>query len=180
MPPKRKAGQTDASVDDDVQPRRSTRQRTSTTAAAIESANTPKKTTTKKPAATAKKAATPKATKSKAKQKQQADDGDDGKQAAPPAAGDETKKPKPNGVKGKAKKPAKSTATKTEEPPKDVAEDQGRQYWLMKAEPESRIENGVDVRFSIDDLAAKDEPEPWDGMSLKLSIHDSNYLFTIL
>ncbi|KAK3306196.1 PUA-like domain-containing protein, partial [Chaetomium strumarium] len=35
---------------------------------------------------------------------------------------------------------------------------------LMKAEPESRIENGVDVKFSIDDLAAKSEPEPWDGI----------------
>lgn len=34
----------------------------------------------------------------------------------------------------------------------------------MKAEPESRFENGVDVKFSIDDLAAKSEPEPWDGM----------------
>jgi hypothetical protein len=33
----------------------------------------------------------------------------------------------------------------------------------MKAEPESRIENGVDVAFSIDHLAAKTAPEPWDG-----------------
>ncbi|GAM89440.1 hypothetical protein ANO11243_074780 [Dothideomycetidae sp. 11243] len=43
-----------------------------------------------------------------------------------------------------------------------------RQYWLMKAEPESRIETTasgkeVDVQFSIDDLADKDGPEPWDG-----------------
>lgn len=37
------------------------------------------------------------------------------------------------------------------------------QYWLMKAEPESRMEKGVDVKFSIDDLAAKTEPEGWDG-----------------
>ncbi|KAL2187838.1 DUF55-domain-containing protein, partial [Thermothelomyces heterothallicus CBS 203.75] len=35
---------------------------------------------------------------------------------------------------------------------------------LMKAEPESRFENGVDVKFSIDDLRAKTEPEPWDGI----------------
>lgn len=41
----------------------------------------------------------------------------------------------------------------------------GRQYWLMKAEPETRFEKGIDVRFSIDDLAAKTEPEPWDGKS---------------
>ncbi|KAF3019357.1 hypothetical protein E8E14_010963 [Neopestalotiopsis sp. 37M] len=39
-----------------------------------------------------------------------------------------------------------------------------KSYWLLKAEPESRIENGVDVKFSIDDLAAKKEPEPWDGI----------------
>ncbi|RMZ78120.1 hypothetical protein DV738_g3979, partial [Chaetothyriales sp. CBS 135597] len=38
------------------------------------------------------------------------------------------------------------------------------QYWLMKAEPESRIEKGVDVKFSIDDLKAKTEPEGWDGV----------------
>lgn len=40
----------------------------------------------------------------------------------------------------------------------------GQWYWLMKAEPETRIENGVDVKFSIDDLKAKTEPEGWDGM----------------
>ncbi|KAK5064324.1 hypothetical protein LTR84_000157 [Exophiala bonariae] len=38
------------------------------------------------------------------------------------------------------------------------------QYWLMKAEPESRIEKGHDVKFSIDDLASKAEPEGWDGV----------------
>jgi hypothetical protein len=35
----------------------------------------------------------------------------------------------------------------------------------MKAEPESRIEKGVDVKFSIDDLHAAEKPEPWDGKS---------------
>jgi predicted RNA-binding protein with PUA-like domain len=35
----------------------------------------------------------------------------------------------------------------------------------MKAEPESRIEKGKDVKFSIDDLRAAKEPEPWDGAS---------------
>jgi hypothetical protein len=42
-------------------------------------------------------------------------------------------------------------------------EDDGKQYWLMKAEPDSRIENGVDVKFSIDDLRNAKEPEGWDG-----------------
>ncbi|RCI12281.1 hypothetical protein L249_0494 [Ophiocordyceps polyrhachis-furcata BCC 54312] len=40
----------------------------------------------------------------------------------------------------------------------------GEWYWLMKAEPEPRFENGVDVSFSIDDLRAKTEPEGWDGI----------------
>ncbi|KIW07259.1 uncharacterized protein PV09_02114 [Verruconis gallopava] len=40
----------------------------------------------------------------------------------------------------------------------------GVSYWLMKAEPESRLENGVDVKFSIDDLKAVTEPEPWTGV----------------
>lgn len=40
----------------------------------------------------------------------------------------------------------------------------GRQFWLMKAEPESRIEKGVDVKFSIDDLEAKGAAESWDGV----------------
>ncbi|KAI0397983.1 DUF55-domain-containing protein [Xylariaceae sp. FL0594] len=47
---------------------------------------------------------------------------------------------------------------------KDGKEGDQRWYWLMKAEPESRFENGIDVRFSIDDLASKTEPEPWDGI----------------
>ncbi|EZG07943.1 hypothetical protein H106_02721 [Trichophyton rubrum CBS 735.88] len=40
----------------------------------------------------------------------------------------------------------------------------GKSYWLMKAEPETRLEKGVDVRFSIDDLRAATEPEGWDGV----------------
>ncbi|KAL9067387.1 MAG: hypothetical protein Q9161_006896 [Pseudevernia consocians] len=38
----------------------------------------------------------------------------------------------------------------------------GPAYWLMKAEPESRIEKGKDVKFSIDDLKAASKPEGWD------------------
>lgn len=41
--------------------------------------------------------------------------------------------------------------------------DESVQYWLMKAEPESRIEKGHDVKFSIDDLQQRVEPEGWDG-----------------
>lgn len=39
----------------------------------------------------------------------------------------------------------------------------GPSLWVMKAEPESRMEKGVDVKFSIDDLAAAQEPQGWDG-----------------
>lgn len=45
---------------------------------------------------------------------------------------------------------------------------EGPAYWLMKAEPESRIEKGKDVKFSIDDLKNAIEPEAWDGKSSAL------------
>ena len=35
--------------------------------------------------------------------------------------------------------------------------------WLLKSEPEVRIEDGYEIKFSIDDLAAKTKPEGWDG-----------------
>ncbi|KAL3466005.1 PUA-like domain-containing protein [Aspergillus heterothallicus] len=40
----------------------------------------------------------------------------------------------------------------------------GQSYWLMKAEPDTRLEKGIDVKFSIDDLRDAKEPEPWDGV----------------
>ncbi|KAG6353383.1 hypothetical protein INS49_007464 [Diaporthe citri] len=154
MPPKRKSGETDGTVGD-VQPRRSTRQRTSTTqareAAAASESVTPKK--AGKPAAVKK--AAPKA-KQKGRQGDENEDDAD-RQPAPPSDG---KTKQTNDVRA-VKTQSKSTAAGAES--KEV-KDPGKQYWLMKAEPESRIENGVDVRFSIDDLAAKSEPEPWDGI----------------
>lgn len=42
-------------------------------------------------------------------------------------------------------------------------------YWLMKTEPESRIEKGKDVKFSIDDLKAATKPEGWDGKLVQMS-----------
>lgn len=41
-------------------------------------------------------------------------------------------------------------------------------YWLMKSEPDVRIEDGYEIKFSIDDLAAKKTPEGWEG---KLPYH---------
>ncbi|KAI1803544.1 PUA-like domain-containing protein [Daldinia bambusicola] len=63
----------------------------------------------------------------------------------------------------KAKKVAQPSTTPKAESD-ETASSSGRSYWLLKAEPESRLENGVDVKFSIDDLASRTEPEPWDGI----------------
>ncbi|KAJ6084148.1 High mobility group HMG-I/HMG-Y [Penicillium sp. IBT 16267x] len=65
-----------------------------------------------------------------------------------------------NGTEGAAETEAKPEATSSSV----LKEDAGRSYWLMKAEPDSRLEKGVDVKFSIDDLAAAESPEPWDGV----------------
>ncbi|EKD18748.1 AT DNA binding protein [Drepanopeziza brunnea f. sp. 'multigermtubi' MB_m1] len=67
-----------------------------------------------------------------------------------------------------AEKEAPSTTAKTSKAARkpetaDPSPPSGRQYWLLKAEPESRMEKGKDIKFSIDDLAAKTEPEPWDA-----------------
>ena len=61
-------------------------------------------------------------------------------------------------------KSARKSTPKQQDDVEDDFEEDGTQYWLMKAEPDSRIENGVDVAFSIDMLRDRDEPEPWDGM----------------
>nr|ALY05318.1 thymocyte nuclear protein [Clytia hemisphaerica] len=46
-----------------------------------------------------------------------------------------------------------------------AAENNEQKFWLMKSEPETRIEKGVDVKFGIEDL--KKEPKQtacWDGV----------------
>ncbi|NXB94189.1 THYN1 protein, partial [Vidua chalybeata] len=38
-------------------------------------------------------------------------------------------------------------------------------HWLLKSEPESRLEKGVDVKFSVDDLKAQpNQTTCWDGV----------------
>lgn len=61
---------------------------------------------------------------------------------------------------------SESADAKAEDEEAEEDDDSGRSYWLMKAEPESRIEKGVDVKFSIDDLRERTKPEPWDGKNL--------------
>lgn len=38
-------------------------------------------------------------------------------------------------------------------------------FWIMKSEPESRIENGFEMKFGVEDLkASKDQITHWDGV----------------
>ena len=88
------------------------------------------------------------------------------KQKKKPATGvkKQKKKPAETNTDASAQASASSDAKHTEihEPTAD-ADAAGRNYWLLKAEPETRIEKGKDVKFSIDDLAAMNDPAGWDG-----------------
>ncbi|KAI9682107.1 MAG: hypothetical protein M1817_000161 [Caeruleum heppii] len=77
------------------------------------------------------------------------------------------------GKKAKAPRGSRSETTKTTEKRKSPNEgkmhdgqphDQEKRYWLMKAEPDLRLEDGVKVSYSIDDLQNARDPEPWDGV----------------
>jgi len=47
----------------------------------------------------------------------------------------------------------------------DAANGGAQQYFLMKSEPESRLENGVEMKFGIQDLAAlPNQTTQWDGV----------------
>ncbi|KAI0838557.1 DUF55-domain-containing protein [Hypoxylon sp. FL0890] len=88
------------------------------------------------------------------------------KQKAPKKV-DSKASPESSKSKTRTRTKAKSTAQPSTAPKPKTDETDGsseKSYWLMKAEPESRLENGVDVKFSIDDLASRTEPEPWDGI----------------
>lgn len=54
-----------------------------------------------------------------------------------------------------------STPVNTNDNKNDTENTQG--YWLMKAEPSTRLVNGYDVKFSIDDLEELGESD-WDGV----------------
>ncbi|KAI5808556.1 AT DNA binding protein [Peziza echinospora] len=49
--------------------------------------------------------------------------------------------------------------------PSPEASSVSRSYWLIKSEPTTRLVNGIDVKFSIDDLASiGDAGEGWNGV----------------
>ncbi|CAJ2509667.1 Uu.00g146930.m01.CDS01 [Anthostomella pinea] len=101
----------------------------------------------------------------------------DNAQADSSAKETKTRQPKPQKPKAKKEdvqptpklqarttKPAKAQVSAAKPETNDTTGSSERWYWLMKAEPETRLENGTDVKFSIDDLASRTEPEPWDGI----------------
>lgn len=63
-------------------------------------------------------------------------------------------------VKGSVKDSVKDSEKNSE---KDSEIDNKPNLWLLKAEPETRMVNGHDVKFSIDDLE-KEGPSHWDGV----------------
>ncbi|KAI8217954.1 Thymocyte nuclear protein 1 [Colletotrichum sp. SAR 10_77] len=109
------------------------------------------------------------------------------KRKAVEAEPEDEPEPKTEVKKPAAKKAKKPAAGKKEAPPRktkdelkalrdasasvpDVNPDAERRnppeerYWLMKSEPDVRIEDGYEIKFSIDDLAAKKTPEGWEGI----------------
>lgn len=101
------------------------------------------------------------------------DQDEDVKDESPPPP----KKAATSKAKSKASKPAVPTASKPNAPPgKPIpppaptsetnrnANGTQEVFWLLKAEPLPRYENGINVSFSIDDLRACTAPEPWSGV----------------
>lgn len=85
---------------------------------------------------------------------------------SPPPAKKTTKaksKPKLTEVEPK---PSKTNAAPPDHSNESNRDADGNQevFWLLKAEPLPRYENGINVAFSIDNLAACTEPEPWGGV----------------
>nr|XP_060643674.1 thymocyte nuclear protein 1 [Anolis sagrei ordinatus] len=69
------------------------------------------------------------------------------------------KRDAPNPAKGKTKLLASEKGDELEGSKKTYS------HWLMKSEPESRFEKGVDVKFGIEDLKAQpNQTACWDGV----------------
>ncbi|KAF2191573.1 DUF55-domain-containing protein [Zopfia rhizophila CBS 207.26] len=101
-----------------------------------------------------KKTRTPKSTR----QKRVRDVDEDVKDANPPPPKKQAKSPKSASSRPK---PAQTSKTN---PSNRTPDGQQETFWLLKAEPLPRYENGVNVAFSIDDLQKCTEPEPWTGV----------------
>ncbi|KAH7408524.1 PUA-like domain-containing protein [Phaeosphaeria sp. MPI-PUGE-AT-0046c] len=88
--------------------------------------------------------------------------------SAPPSK--KASKPEEKSVTAPKPNSSSTTSVKPTLPPISISESnrtpEGEQevFWLLKAEPLPRYENGVNVAFSVDDLAACTKPEPWSGV----------------
>jgi predicted RNA-binding protein with PUA-like domain len=118
----------------------------------------------------------PKRTANKTTRRKRARDDEeeeDVEQDSPPprkkAATTKAKTSKAAASKSKAK-PPKGDKPKSNPPPPPLndtnrdATGMQQVYWLLKAEPLPRYENGVNVAFSLSDLRACTKPEPWGGV----------------
>ncbi|XP_060799781.1 thymocyte nuclear protein 1 isoform X2 [Neoarius graeffei] len=66
---------------------------------------------------------------------------------------------------GKRKRAAATKESESQRKPSSASEKAKFSHWLMKSEPESRMENGVDVKFGIEDLKAlPNQTSCWDGV----------------
>ncbi|KAK5987063.1 Thymocyte nuclear protein 1 [Cladobotryum mycophilum] len=100
-------------------------------------------------------------TKSRAKDEEEEEVPDASEEVKPKSSKDKKASSSSTGSRAASEDPdVDSIPTTNPEAPRH----DGEWYWLMKAEPETRYENGIDVRFSIDDLRAKEKPEGWDGI----------------
>lgn len=72
---------------------------------------------------------------------------------------EETSKP----ISKKAKRGKQPAPPPASAPSISTSSSSSKSYWLMKAEAESRMHNGKDVRFSIDDLQSINT-SAWDGV----------------
>ncbi|KAH8146101.1 uncharacterized protein LAJ45_09791 [Morchella importuna] len=86
-------------------------------------------------------------------------------QGRPPFDSKKEKKVNTTATKNAPKKgPQPETKGNTSQRETEEESDGGPSYWLMKAEPETRMEKGKDMKFSIDDLKACKGPAGWDGV----------------
>ncbi|XP_072548277.1 thymocyte nuclear protein 1 [Salminus brasiliensis] len=74
--------------------------------------------------------------------------------------------PKDDAVqKGPGKRKRAADKSEEQKSPSDTSSSPSYSHWLMKSEPESRIEDGVDVKFGIEDLKAlPNQTSCWDGV----------------
>ncbi|KAK7954055.1 hypothetical protein PG996_014941 [Apiospora saccharicola] len=155
MAPKRKAP---AAVEDEANLRRSTRRKPSAPFDAPAKATATATRTAKRNAS----AAVPAEDNSPSSGRRSSMKTDDDSKEKAGKTGTQAK-PEPKAAKAvKATRKESASEAKSDEGPSGPSSE--KSYWLLKAEPETRSENGVDVRFSIDDLASRTEPEPWDGI----------------